>query len=106
MPPSKDQPSWVWVLDRFGLPTLAVIAMGYAIWTVATWFGPKADLLIDTHLKSIAKLVDVSQAQERTLSEIADRGDARDRKIDEIHRAVVPAGKSLASPPPNIGPLP
>lgn len=103
MPPSKDQPPWVWVLDRFGLPTLAVIAMGYAIWSAATWFRPKADLLIDTHLKVVPAMADVLQSQERMLADIAAQSDARDRKIDEIHRAVVPS-KSLAVPS-TVGPL-
>lgn len=106
MPPSKDQPWWSYVLDRFGFPTLAAIALGWAVWQATSWFAPKVDMLIDTHITTVRKMSDTLDSQHETLRAIVSDKVDRDRKIDEIHQAVVPAQKTTAAPPPSIGPSP
>jgi hypothetical protein len=89
-PPKKDEwSSWFYFADRYGLPLVALVVVCGAIWKIASWVAPKADLVIDTHVKSISRLVDVSEQQATTLGAMEATATSTAKQIDEIHRAII-----------------
>lgn len=89
-PPESFSSPWLYLLDRYGLSTVILIA-------IIVWAAPKIDLLINTHLQTVRAMEDVGRSQQQTLAELAAQFEARGRQIEEIHRAVVPT-RGLAVP--------
>lgn len=49
---------WFWVLDRYGLPILLIVAIGWAGVRFTEWLRPKADQLFEKHIE----IVDTAKA--------------------------------------------
>lgn len=77
VPTPKDAAVWAdAAIARHGPWFVMLVVLLIAAWRVASWFGPKADMLIDTHITTVKALsTDVSTMK---------------GKIDDIHRTVVP----------------
>ena len=56
---------WERLLDRLGFPTAIIVVATFGAWRLASWASPKADALIETHLRFIEK---VSTTQEVVVS--------------------------------------
>lgn len=49
---------WEAVLNRWGLPILLLMAVGWAVWKVARWLAPRFDRLADSHVDLVETLKD------------------------------------------------
>jgi hypothetical protein len=47
---------WEAVLNRWGLPILLLIVVGWAAWKVVEWLAPRFDRLIDSHVDLVETL--------------------------------------------------
>lgn len=88
---------FVKLCERLGISTMMLIAIGYGMWELAHWTGPRVDRLVDKHVEIVDKAMAIGEMNSRTLEKIGDAQESQAQILSEIHRSVVPQ-RAAANP--------
>jgi hypothetical protein len=90
-----DLSVWQWLMSAArenGAWFSVAIFMMFCMLRAAKWFGPRADRVIDTHIKTLDTLSDSSRVTEKavneistTVKEIKEQTHQSHKVLDEIH---------------------
>ena len=61
------------VASKLGVPVAVMVAMGLFFLSVARWFRPRVDQIIDSHLSLISNLKENSDKNTKNLNDLAER---------------------------------
>lgn len=65
---TTDRKDWyVRLVERLGISTIILGFVGYAVWTVMTWAGPRVDRLLEKHVEIVDKAIETSQKNTETM---------------------------------------
>jgi hypothetical protein len=84
---------WEGLLNRWGMPTVILGLIAWAVYRLTRWAAPRADKVIDSHVQLVAtlesKLTATEEHTKRTvekLVEIEGTVEDIDRKVTELGR--------------------
>lgn len=64
---------FIQLVNLFGVPVAVMAVMGYFFWSVAKWFKPRADQIIDAHLGLIDAIKENNSENSQRLRELAEK---------------------------------
>jgi hypothetical protein len=72
---------WEGVLNRWGLPILLLLVVGWAVWKLARWIAPRIDRIVDSHVKFVDSL-------DQRVGKLEDGGEEAIRLLRSIDQKV------------------
>lgn len=72
------------MLNNFGLPILALIAVFVGVWRVLVWLAPRADRLINSHVTFVTEVGNTQKQIVITQQEIANSLNSQDRNLQTM----------------------
>jgi hypothetical protein len=96
---------YVKLVERLGIASVVLAVVFWAIFELASWIGPRADRMIDTHVKVVESSVETShkamtigETNSRTLQAMSEAQEKQTEILSDIHRAVAPNRFGLFGP--------
>lgn len=92
--PELDHAPWwaegvKYVLERWGFPTLAAIAIGAFVWTCTQWLGTQFDRLVGVHATFLDRTSTTLDRLSVTVGDLAEQQASTATKVDDIHRELI-----------------
>lgn len=86
---------WESIANRWGLPILLLLAVGWAVWKVARWLAPRIDRLVDSHVGfvnaiegRVENLEDISEDLKSNVASVVRNSEEQTRLLRSIDQKV------------------
>lgn len=80
---------WVQVAQQLGIPFVVILAIGFGIWRVMVWVGPRLDKALNAHLELVDSTTKATQATTENVKEIRGLLEASHNTHKELYREMV-----------------